>query len=210
MTISWISGECIRALNVVRHGPVKDSQEGHSHYWLTRSLFVRSTGYDRTKICGILMTLPDTTLLFWPRREDMSILHHTWEIGESANLYRTLVLSSSDGGWIMRVCAFIGRGFLLVYRVLCFKTRKMAPLGQKAVDFSCSSSPFEEKDRGFTWKSHLILCFLSSSFLAWISKSSQFFWYLQFGGRGKMAFHVVKVSLAKRHCTLGKWAPDWP
>lgn len=97
----------------------------------------------------------------------------------------------------MRVCAFIGRGFLLVYRVLCFKTRKMVPLGQKAVDFSCSSSPFEEKDRGFTWKSHLSLCFLSSSFLAWISKSSQFFDIFSLGVEGKWPFMLLKLVLPR-------------
>lgn len=67
---------------MVWHGPVKDSQEGHSHSWLTRCLAIQSAGYDKTNICGILMTLHDTTLLFWPRREDISIFHHTWVIGE--------------------------------------------------------------------------------------------------------------------------------
>lgn len=67
-------------LVVVWLGILKDNSFLHSYFQLTKGLAVKSIGYDRTKICGILIRLHDPILLFWPRDKVIFIFHRTYEI----------------------------------------------------------------------------------------------------------------------------------
>lgn len=117
VSYAQILGECTKAMEEVGHGLMTAMRARHTPGW------PEASGYDRTKICGILTLHNPTTLLLWPRDKDISISHHMWD------LYLFL---SSGREWIISICTFIGSWiFICCMWYFSFKTRKMAPLSQK-------------------------------------------------------------------------------